>query len=54
MQKYWLPFAADAAYGAELAEHDCAEHDCEECYSIAWHGSSQVNPYSDDGTMDTL
>ena len=41
-RKYWTPFAADAAFGAE---HDC--------YSTAWHGCSQANPISDDGTMDT-
>ena len=43
-RKYWTPFAAaaDAAIGAE---HDC--------YSTAWHGFSQANPVSDDGTMDT-
>ena len=41
MRKYWTPFAADAAFGAE---HDC--------YSTAWHGCSQANPVSDDSTMD--
>lgn len=42
MGKYWTPFAADAAFGAE---HDC--------YNTAWHGCSQAYPISDDNTMHT-
>ena len=40
--KYWTPFAADAAFGAE---HDC--------WSIAWQGCSQASPPAEEDVMDT-